>query len=43
MGVSGISSLLELPGSRERRVVIDGNQALFTGPRPHAGTGSPLL
>ena len=24
--MSGISSLLEIPGSRERRVIIDGNQ-----------------
>lgn len=43
MGVLEISSLLELPGNRERRVITDSNQASFTGPCSHAGTGSPLL
>ena len=41
--MSEISSLLELPGSRERRVITDSNQAPFAGPCSHAGTGSPLL
>lgn len=42
-GVWGMSSLLAFHESRERRVITDCNQDLFTGPCPHAGTGSPLF